>query len=105
MVCANPDCRRDAHDLQNGTLRLMEMDVPPEERLEGNDFGFPICKVPSRFFWLCAACSTALRMSRWTAAGLILEPQQEKTSRETIDHRAESGEPSPLMDIALQTLA
>lgn len=98
MVCANPECRRDAHDLQNGTLQLMEMDVPPEERLEGNDYGFPVCKVPSKFFWLCATCSRILRMKGWTGTGLILEPSP--------PHQTEKPkEANDLGAFTLQTLA
>lgn len=87
MECANPRCRRDVHDLHGGTLRLLELDVPPEERLDGGDYGFPVCKVPSRFFWLCAACSRVLRLKGWTATGLILEPS---LSHEGIDLKRSS---------------
>lgn len=31
MDCANPGCHRDAEDLRNGSLRLLELDVPPED--------------------------------------------------------------------------
>lgn len=108
MKCANPECRRDAHDLQHGILRLLEMEVPPEERLEGNDYGFPVCKVPSRFFWLCATCSRILRMKGWTANGVILEPslpQQKKPVSAAMDLEIDSGESYPLMGMSLQTLA
>lgn len=107
MECANPECRRDAHDLHNGTLRLLEMAVSPEERLEGNDYGFPVCIVPSKFFWLCAECSRILRMKGWSATGLILEPflsQQKKQLREAIDLATENDESCPFMDTPLQTL-
>ncbi len=74
MQCANPRCRQSAHDLQDGTLRLVELDVAPEDRVVRSDGGFPVCAVPSRYFWLCAQCSKVLIIKRWTLAGLILEP-------------------------------
>ena len=73
MKCANPDCRVPALDLSAGVLTLLELDVPPEERVIRSDGGFPVCSVPSRYFWLCAKCSSHLRMRRWTSTGLVLE--------------------------------
>lgn len=72
MKCANPECRRDAQHLSDGTLLLIEMDLPPEERLAGGEFGFPVCTAPSKYFWLCKACSRSLRIVRWTVAGPVL---------------------------------
>lgn len=77
MQCANPQCRQDARDLQSGTLRLLEMEVTPEERVKGSDFGFPVCTVVTRYFWLCDACSRILRLVRWTSSGLILEARSQ----------------------------
>jgi hypothetical protein len=73
MRCANPDCNQSALDLLTGTLRLIELDVPPDERVVRSDWGFPICAVPSKYFWLCGECSRLLKMKRWTRDGLILE--------------------------------
>jgi hypothetical protein len=56
-----------------GRLYLIEMEVPPEERVAGADSGFPVLAVATRFFWLCAKCSLNMRIRRWTRAGLILE--------------------------------
>jgi hypothetical protein len=75
MRCVNPDCGTVATDLTRGVLRLLEMDVPPEERVTRSEGGFPICCVPSRYFWLCAKCATFLSIRRWTADGLLLEPK------------------------------
>jgi hypothetical protein len=74
MQCVNPECRQDAKDLHTGTLRLLELAIPPEERIVRADSGFPIVVVPSRYFWLCSQCSRIWRMRRWTRAGLVLEP-------------------------------
>lgn len=74
MHCVNPECRRDAQDLHAGTLRLLELAIPPEERIVRADSGFPVVVVPSRYFWLCAECSRRWRMKRWTREGLLLEP-------------------------------
>src|SRR5689334_20895146 len=73
MQCANPHCRMPALDLSAGVLRLVELDVPPEERVLRSDGGFPVCSVPSRYFWLCPRCSSYLRVGRWTFDGVILE--------------------------------
>lgn len=73
MRCANADCNQPAHDLTTGTLRLLELDVPPEERVLRSDWGFPVCAVPSRYFWLCEYCSQFSNIRRWTKEGLILE--------------------------------
>lgn len=74
MYCANPNCRLYAGDLLDGTLWLLEMDVPPDDRITGAGGGFPVCSVRSRYFWLCAKCSKASIIKKWTPSGLILEP-------------------------------
>jgi len=73
MQCMNPKCSQDARHLQDGTLRLVELDVPPEDRTQRSDGGFPVCSVPSRYFWLCAECCRLWTIKRWTLAGLLLE--------------------------------
>lgn len=73
MRCANPDCNQLANDLTTGSLRLLELDMPPEQRVIRSDSGFPICTAPSRYFWLCGYCSKFLKIRRWTTEGLILE--------------------------------
>ena len=79
MRCANSACGYDAQDLQDGTLRLLEVEVSPEERVMRSDGGFPVCAVLSKYFWLCAECSRIFNIRRWTHAGLVLEPiAQEK---------------------------
>lgn len=73
MQCANPDCGAPAGDLNSGVLRLIELEVPPEQRVIRSEGGFPVCAVPSRYFWLCPVCSSSLRIARWTPRGLTLE--------------------------------
>lgn len=73
MRCANPDCNQLANDLTTGALRLLELDMPPELRVIRSDGGFPVCTVPSRYFWLCEHCSKFLSIRRWTKEGLTLE--------------------------------
>lgn len=73
MQCVNPKCGREAHDLHAGTLRLLELAIPPEKRIVQGDTGFPVVAVPSRYFWLCPGCSRIWRMKRWTPDGLLLE--------------------------------
>ena len=73
MRCANPECGIVAHDLAAGVLRLIEFELPPEKRVTRSEWGFPICSVPSRYFWLCERCSEVLRIRRWTEGGLVFE--------------------------------
>jgi len=73
MQCANPDCRTPAVDLTDGVLRLIELDAPPEERVVRSDGGFPVCSVPSRYFWLCPKCSPYLRVRGWNVNGVTFE--------------------------------
>ena len=77
MRCANPACRLKSQDLYDGNLRLIELDVAPEGRILGADGGFPICSVPTRYFWLCEECSRVLTIKRWTSTGLIFEPRED----------------------------
>ncbi len=73
MECANPECRAPAADLSTGVLRLIELDVPPDQRVIRSDGGFPVCSVPSHYFWLCSACAAHLRIKQWTRDGLTFE--------------------------------
>lgn len=82
MHCVNPECRRDAQELDGGTLRLLELAIPPEERIVRADSGFPVVVVPSRYFWLCPGCSRVWRMKRWTRDGLLLEANLAEGLRE-----------------------
>lgn len=70
--CANPACRQVAHDIFSGTLRLVELDVQPEERVSGDANGFPVCCVPSRYFWLCARCSETMKITGWRGGEAML---------------------------------
>jgi hypothetical protein len=76
MQCANLACRLRSQSLHDGTLRLIELDVAPEDRIVGVEGGFPVCSVPTRYFWLCEICSRVLTIKRWTPAGLIFEPRE-----------------------------
>jgi hypothetical protein len=42
MHCANPNCRRKAEDLLDGTLWLLETELPPDDRITGAAGGFPM---------------------------------------------------------------
>jgi hypothetical protein len=79
MHCANPQCHQITQTLREGTLRMVELEVPPDERTVYGDAGFPVCSVPSKYFWLCADCSKVMTIRRWTLVGLILEPFQADT--------------------------
>ena len=74
MRCANPECGRIAEHLFDGTLRLIELDLPPRQRTTGDESGFPVCIVPTRYFWLCQECSRSVEIHRWTLRGIIVKP-------------------------------
>ena len=95
MQCANPDCRLPALDLSTGVLCLIELDVPPEERVIRSDGGFPVCSVPSRYFWLCPRCSLYIRVRRWTSDGVIFEDRAVPRMRGGKDHSIQFTQPVP----------
>jgi hypothetical protein len=70
--------------MQGGTLRLLELAVPVEERVIHSDTGFPIVAVPSRYFWLCPECTRSFEMRRWTPDGLILEFRLPENGRKAL---------------------
>lgn len=80
MHCANPECGCVADDLTSGALRLIELDVPPEQRVTRSDWGFPICAVRSRYFWVCERCCEVLSIRRWTGDGLVFERRANRPS-------------------------
>lgn len=73
MRCANPKCNEVMLDASGGTMKLLELDLPPEARVEGSEWGFPVLCAPSRYFWLCDDCSRLYRIRRWTRDGVRLE--------------------------------
>jgi hypothetical protein len=73
MRCANRDCNAMADDLMSGSLKLMEFEMDPGDRLLHAAGGFPICIARTRYFWLCERCSRKLTISRWNSSGVILE--------------------------------
>jgi hypothetical protein len=101
MQCANLNCRTDAQHLESGTLRLLEMEVPPEMRTVGSDSGFPVFAVPTKYFWLCAACSRFLTMRRWTSDGLVLEPTPQALAQEAY---VENGKIMPKREVSQRRL-
>lgn len=73
MRCANPNCRAVADDLLKGTLRLVEFETAPDERLLYRADGFPVCVARTKYFWLCPTCSRMFTIAKWNSSGLILE--------------------------------
>lgn len=73
MRCANPECQQQSHDLFQGTLWELELEVSPDARTIGSEWGFPVCCVPTRYFWLCGACSEILTIRKWTVDGIVFE--------------------------------
>jgi hypothetical protein len=80
MRCANPNCRAMADELLKGTLRLVEFETPPDDRLLYAGSGFPVCAARTRYFWLCAECSRRFTITKWDSSGAILERHPESDS-------------------------
>ena len=74
MRCANPACRVIAEDLLKGTLRLLEFETAPDDRILYAAGGFPVCTAQTKYFWLCQACSRLFTIKTWNSSGVILEP-------------------------------
>ena len=95
MECANPRCDANDRLVEGGTLKLLEMEMPPERRLIRGECGFPVCQAPSRFFWLCERCSCWLRIARWTAQGLVLVRRMPEQEREPLSMKLPVREEAP----------
>jgi hypothetical protein len=80
MRCANPMCGQLADDVFQGTLSLVELEIPPDARIAGDGTGFPVCTVPSRYFWLCPACSKTMEVRSWTQDEVIFGPSRRLAS-------------------------
>ncbi len=74
MHCVNPHCRAIADNLLRGSLKLIEFETSPDDRLLYASGGFPVCTARSRYFWLCEKCSKRLTIRKWNSTGLILGP-------------------------------
>lgn len=75
MQCANPECCCALFDQPGGSLWLMELDVSCDELIEGDEYGFPVCTLPMKYFWLCVDCSQKFVVRRWTRSGVDLPPK------------------------------
>jgi hypothetical protein len=63
-----------ADNLLKGTLKLLEFETLPENRLLHASGGFTVCSARTRYFWLCEKCLKLLRIRRWNSARLLLGP-------------------------------
>lgn len=84
MRCANPKCNAVMLETVGGTMRLLELELPPEARTERSEWGFPILCVPTRYFWLCAECSRLYQIHQWTPEGLLLQPRMTEVPRQEL---------------------
>ena len=73
MRCANPNCRAMADELLKGTLRLIEFETTPDDRVLYSAGGFPVCTARTKYFWLCEACSRRFTILKWNSRGVMLE--------------------------------
>lgn len=80
MRCVNPACRATADQLFKGTLRLVEFESTPDDRVLYPDSGFPVCAARTRYFWLCETCSSMFTIRGWNSSGVILERLRETVS-------------------------
>lgn len=81
MRCANPKCNAAMMEAAGGTMTMLELELPPEARIERSEWGFPILCVPAKYFWLCEECSRLYLIRRWTTAGLLLHPRLAEVSK------------------------
>ncbi len=81
MRCANPKCNAAMMEAVGGTMTMLELELPPEARIERSEWGFPILCAPAKYFWLCEECSRLYLIRRWTTAGLLLQPRLVEASR------------------------
>jgi hypothetical protein len=77
MRCANPACHVLANELLKGTLRLVEFETAPDDRLLYSTGGFPVCTARTKYFWLCQACSRRFTIRSWNSSGVVLDPLPE----------------------------
>lgn len=73
MRCANPNCHAMADELLKGTLRLVEFETTPDDRVLYSTGGFPVCAARTKYFWLCEVCSRRFTISKWNSRGVILD--------------------------------
>ena len=78
MQCANPNCSTKLLYLRDGSLRLLELQMPAEVHFPSDDSGFSTRLRPRKFFWLCGACAEVLVISQWTSSGLVLRSRCHK---------------------------
>ena len=76
MLCANPECCSASFDQPGGSLWLLELELDPAHKANGDDNGFPICTMPTKYFWLCIDCSQKYVLSRWLRSGVVLKPRK-----------------------------
>ncbi len=76
MLCANPECLSTLFDQPGGSLWLMELEVKHDPAKSGEDNGFPVCTLPTKYFWLCVDCTERYVLSRWTLSGVVLKPRR-----------------------------
>src|SRR5664279_765850 len=78
MQCANPRCSTELLYLREGSLRLLELQMPAEVHLPSYDTGFSGRLLPRKFFWLCGACTEVLVIGQWTLSGVVLRSRCHK---------------------------
>ena len=93
MRCANPKCQTSMLDTQGGTMRMLELEMPPEARVAGSEWGFPVQCAPVRYFWLCEECSRVYQIRQWRHEGLLLEPRLTAAERPKVIHVSEPRRP------------
>jgi hypothetical protein len=109
MRCANPKCNAAMMDTVGGTMTMLELELPPEARIERSEWGFPVLCVPAKYFWLCEECSRLYLIRRWTKAGLFLEPRLAEVSRRevlrAVSHKLPAGSHDARHDTEIARIA
>jgi hypothetical protein len=76
MRCVNPECSCGLLDGPGGSVWLMQLEVSRDQPTEAEGCGFSVCTQPTKYFWLCADCSSRFVLSRWTPSGVVLARDQ-----------------------------
>jgi hypothetical protein len=87
MRCANPECSAELVYLRGGSVQLLELEPDLSGSGDQENYEFSTHTPPRRFFWLCDACSHSYMVKRWTPVGIVLEPRNGRTSRDSVPPR------------------
>jgi hypothetical protein len=96
MRCVNQECSCGLLDVPGGSVWLMQLEGSRDQPAEGDDNGFSVCTLPTKYFWLCADCSCRFVLSRWTPSGVVLAKNHADTHNGAVRRTWDPNTLSPL---------